>query len=381
MIRNAAGKGTVWYGMHFYPGVAEYQETDKEPYRVFLNEDTIRRMDPTFAGRPVFVMHVDDVEPDIDVLKAEADGWVVESFYNEADGKHWVKFITVSERADRAIKNGMRLSNSYFPQKFASGGVWNGVSYTKQITDGEYEHLAIVPNPRYDESKIMSPDEFKKYNEDKLVELKRLSNSEERKPMKLSLFKRTKVDNTVDLETMSVVLPKSGKEMTLTQLVNDADSAHDKENPAYGMAHPDHMVDMGDGKKMAVKDMCNAYKAMHEELESMKAKHKEGEAEEKHDDATEHEGEVEKKEEKVEVEGDDKAKDNEESGDDKDAKKKALELAEHEDKEIEAAKKKNAKEKADRLRNAADKAVDAARVIELSEDRVVRGKTRYGSGK
>src|SRR5690348_6764085 len=139
-------KGQRFFGMHFYPGVAEYQEPDKEPYRVFLNEETIRRMDPTFEGRPVYVMHVDGVEQSLDKLRGEVDGWVVRSFYNAADGKHWCEFIVVSEKGLRAIKQGMRLSNAYMPTKSAAGGLWNGVSYAKEIVDGEYEHLAIVPN-------------------------------------------------------------------------------------------------------------------------------------------------------------------------------------------------------------------------------------------
>ncbi len=372
-VKNAKGKGTIWYGMHFYPGVAEYQEPGKDPYRVFLNEDTIRSMDPSFSGCPVFVMHVDEVEPNIDVLKAEADGWVVESFYNEADGKHWVKFVTTSERADKAIRNGMRLSNSYFPRNFAQGGLWNGVSYQKEITSGEYEHLAIVPNPRYDESKIMTPDEFKVYNAEKVAEIKRLSNSEEN-TMVFKWIKRTKVDNAPDLEGMSVVLPKSGKEMTVTQLVSDMDDLHDVKNANYGMAHPDHMVDMGEGKKMSVKDMCNSYKAMHEELSALKKDATEEEPELEEKDATEEEPELEEKEEKVDVEGDDKAKNDDDGDKDEDDKK---EKAEKKKNELADARKK-AKEKADALRNAQDKTVEEA-TLDLPEDMVARGKSRYGS--
>src|ERR1019366_6532201 len=72
-----AAKGTVWYGMHFYPGVAEYRDSPKaEPYRVFLNENTIRNMGPSFAGCPVFVEHVDGVTADVDALRSDMDGLV-----------------------------------------------------------------------------------------------------------------------------------------------------------------------------------------------------------------------------------------------------------------------------------------------------------------
>lgn len=386
-VKNEA-KGNIYYGIHFYPGVAEYQEPDKEPYRVFLNENTLRRMDPTFAGRPVFVEHVDGVDDDIDELKKEADGWVIESFFNSADGKHWVKFIIVSDRGERAIKNGFRLSNCYEPQDFAQGGLWNGVTYAREVTDGEYEHLAVVKHPRYEESVIMTPEEFKKYNSDKEIELKRLSNEGKGKgTMKLKIFKKAKVENTLDLEEMSVVLPKSGKEITILKLVNDADEQADKKDMNAGMADPAHKVKMYDGSYCNVGELVEKHKALHDELEAIKAKK---------EDAVEHESELSEDKAAVDVEGDDKSKNDEaDAGDDdkkendesdEDAKKKALALAEHEDKEIEAAKKKNAaddkkklaKEKADRLRNAHLTPPETV-VLDLSEDKVARGQARYGS--
>ncbi len=370
-VKNSKGK--IFYGMHFYPGVAEYQEPGKEPYRVYLNEDTIRSMDPSFAGRPIFVEHVDEVDDDLDELRKDADGWVIESFFNAADGKHWVKFIAVSERAEKAIDHGMRLSNAYLPKSFGQAGLWNGVSYAKEITGGEYEHLAIVRNPRYEESVIMTPEEFKQYNENKLVELKRLSNSKDQKEktnMAFKLFKKTKVENELDLQGMSVVLPKSKKEVTLEKLVNDADDMAEKEKDGKApMANMDHMVKLHDGSDMKVGDLVAKHKAMADELEEMKKSNDE---------------EIDDGEKDVGDRGGDKSLDNDE--DDEEAKKKALELAEHEDKEIEAAKKKNAadkaaaKEKAERLKNAHLRAREEEVVaVEFSGDMVARGVKRYGS--
>ncbi len=56
MINNSSGK--IMYGMHFYPGLAQYSEPNKEAFKIFLNEDTLRKMDPSFAGKPIFVEHV-----------------------------------------------------------------------------------------------------------------------------------------------------------------------------------------------------------------------------------------------------------------------------------------------------------------------------------
>lgn len=372
-MRNAKGAGTIFYGMHFYPGVAEYAEPDKAPFRVFLNEDTIRAMDPSFAGKPVFVMHVDGVESNVDELRKEADGWVVESFYNSSDGKHWCKFIVVSEKGERAIKNGMRLSNCYAPISYGQGGLWNGVTYEKEIKGGEYEHLAIVPNPRYEESVILTPEEFKKYNADKVLELTRFANEKEPKSM-LKLFKRTKVENAIDLAEMCVVLPKSGKEYTLDKLVNEMDEHIT--NKGYGMAHPDHMVDMGDGTKMTVKDMMGKHTEMKDALACAKQN-----AEEETQ-----EGEVEV--DREDTEESDIANDDEDGEDEKKEKEKDEDMKKKNKKKNDAdtavaaaaAAKAKAKEKADRVRNAKAENFEELE-LDLGMDQVARGKARYGSGK
>lgn len=346
--------------MHFYPGVAEYQESGKDAYRVFLNEDTIRSMDPTFAGKPIFVEHVDEVTENLDQLRKEADGWVVESFFNSADGKHWAKFVIVSERGKRAIKNSMRLSNAYIPKSFSQGGLWNGVTYSKEITSGEYEHLAIVKNPRYEESVILTPEEFKKYNEAKEVELKRLANSQDNKgesQMKLNIFKKTKAEN--DMEGLIISLPKSKKEMTLEQIVNAMDEMEEKKKDMNsGLADMDHKVKMHDGSYMNVGELMEKHKAMCDELESMKSKK---------EDEMEKESDVETKKEGVESES--VKAENEDEG---------MKLKEEKDKAVEDAKKKNAKEKADKLRNAGPgKQQEQVARVEFAQDQVARGKERY----
>lgn len=405
-LQNA--KGTVYYGMHFYPGVAEYQEPGKEPLRVFLNEQTLREMDPTFAGCPIFVEHVDDVngkpldDQAAEDIRDEADGWVLESFYNSADGKHWVKFIVLSERGNRAIGNGYRLSNAYFPKKYGKAGLWNGVPYNHQVESGEYEHLAIVKNPRYEESVIMTPEEFKVYNEELTVNLKRLANSQDKKgegkKMALKLFKKEKVENSIDLENMVVMLPKSKREETIAKLLNEVDELEEKKAKNEVEADPSHKVKLHDGSMCNVGELVEKHKALADELEKMKDEMEGGDDIEEEDAPVDSESSTENEE--------DEGKD-----EDEEAKKKALQLAEHEEKEIEEAKKQNsiaekklasllaakakregktvnggkvqsdeAKEKAKKLRNANARALEAQEMkIELSGDLVARGKARYGS--
>lgn len=414
-VQNEGAKGAIFYGLHAYPGVAEYQDLfargdgSERPGRIFLNEATLRQMDPTFAGCPVFVMHADDVEQDIDKLRGEADGWVVESFFNQADGKHWVKFIVTSERGEEAIRQGFKLSNSYGADKLGKGGVWNDVSYDAEVLEGNFEHLALVPVPRYNESIILTPEKYKEYCSEKELEIQRIANGSD-KPMGLKLFKRTKVENSaaVDLEGTIVELPKSKKEYTLLQIVNKAD---DHEMQA-GMAHPDHLVDLGEGKKMTVKDLSNAYKAMCESAvendddmedteEAHESEEEAKEADEKPGKKAKNEGEDDAADRSAPVSGGNKSeKANEEglaeekvhpeeelpaaekphNGKKKNASGKPAPAAKTPEQLAEDAQRKADKLKADALRNASEATAPRA-VVNFSMDQVQRGRQRYGSGR
>jgi len=370
MIRNANSKPQVYYGLHMLPGVAEYIG-ESGSYRIFINESTIKKMDPTFVGLPVYVDHKEEVN--MDKIQAEADGYVVKSFYNEADGKHWAEFIIVSDKGHEAIRNGWKLSNAYIPKNFGQGGLWNGVEYQKEVTDGEYEHLALVQNPRYGESVILTPEAFKQYNADKKQELHRLANSKGEKSV-LKLFKKQKVENSADFDNTMVELPNSKREVTLKEAVEIAD----KFVNMAGYASGDHMVKAGD-EEMSVNDMIKGYEDMKNTMAADEEKKKnEADDEEK---KKENEDDEEKKKEN---EDDDDKKENSEipaSYDPEDSNASMNEgdedkKKENDDDEVEK-KKKNSHYNA--LKNAPMGAINDR--ISLDFDKVERGKSRYGSGK
>lgn len=273
----------IFYGLHMVEGVAEYKESPTQSYRVLVSENTIKQMDRSFPGRPVFVDHVENV--DYAKIQTEADGYVVDSFFNKADGKHWAKFIVVTDKGKEAIAKGFSLSNAYIVKGKSAGGAWHGVDYAYEVVDGEYDHLAIVPNPRYQESVILTPEEFKAYNQTKETELLKLANSKEKEPPMFNLF--TKQKSEADLSKMTVVLPKSGKEVDISKLINEADEKEMKNtdssdadakaagaNPPAGtealkavvkaepvMANGEHMVECAGGK-MSVNELMEKYNAL-----------------------------------------------------------------------------------------------------------------------
>lgn len=364
LIRNAKALPNVYYGLHFAEGLAEYRQEGKKPQRILINESVMKSMDPTFAGKPMYVRHVNEV--DLPNLQAEADGYVIESFFNRADGKHWAKFIVVSDKGHEAVRRGWRLSNAYHPTSYAGGGQWHGLDYDQEVMAGEYEHMALTDDPRYAESIILTPEQFKAYNHAKEQELVRLANEKGAKPM-FKIFNKKEADNSAALLGMSVVLTKSKVEKTLEQILNEADDQAMEMGKPEHMANGAHMVECGGGK-MTVNDLVAKHTEMCNELSDLKKKHVDGEG-----------GEG------AELSADDK-KANEDKMAKEAADKKANEDKMAEDKkqnDLNAAAKKASDDAAELkrfndLKNAGNKPVVEA-VQEFAEDQVARGKRRYGS--
>lgn len=360
MIKNAKTIPQLYYGLHMEIGVAEYREPKQQPLRIFIGEQTIKNMDASFRGRPVYVQHVAEV--DLENIQAEADGYVVRSFFNKSDGKHWVEFLVVSDQGHEAVRSGWKLSNAYVPQEMSSGGMWHGLQYDKEVVSGKYDHLAIVPNPRYEDSIILTPEEFKAYNEKKEAELSRLANSKQERESMLNFFKKSKVEkleNAQEIDSLSVVLPKSKKEMSISDLVTEMDKIVNMQ----GYANGDHAVKVGD-EEMTVNDLVAKHLEMKKKMDA--ADQADGDAKEAE---AKGEGELKANDEDDKKKADEEkmknAKDAQAAKDDADKKAKAEE----------------AKKNFDSLKNAEDqaRATQKAPKIEFSSDRVARGRTRYGS--
>lgn len=400
-LDNSLEIGSVFYGLHMSEGLAHYTPQGEEEFTVLLKNETIKRMNPSFPGKPVVVGHIDSYSP-----ISETDGVVAESFYNPADGKHWSKFIITTQKGLDAIANGWKLSNSLVVNKTSQGGDWHGLTFDRTVDQGTFHHLAIVPNPRYGESIILTPDEFKQYNKDKQAELEMLSNSKEN-PMKIfKLFKNEAQDDKKmkELLSMSVVLPTTKRTVTIEQLCNEADEKKDDDKKVDNEEDPEFDLD---GQKMKLKDFIEMYKKLKAEFDSLEivGEELEGEVsdEEKLSNSAD-ESEEEAADEDLDESGDleEESEDEEVEGSISEEDLDALDAAEAAKEKLDNAKaakaaaapKKDDKKKAvkkganaKKLKNAADKAQEklnnssAGVVVELTSDMIARGAARYGSSK
>lgn len=383
-------QGTVYYGMHFVPGVCEYRPAGKDAFRVYVSDAVMREMGPTFAGRPVFVGHIDS-ERVARMSKEEAcalaDGWVIESFFNPADGKHWAKFVVVSKKGQQAIDEGLRLSNAYHPV-LGAPGTWNMVDYDHEVIGGDYNHMALVDEPRYEESVVLTPDEFKAYNDEKSSELRELANSKKGDvAVKVNLFRRTKVEkleNGTDLESLVVRLA-SGRELSITELVNEAEKADEaKKKPR--VADGEDLINMGEGKEsLTVNGLLEKYNSAVNEVEAYKLKNAEGETDE---DETDEDEDVENEadeDDELENDAEDGDGDDLENGEDCDMQNsRTVDQRRQGAAGRQAAGRRAAdpgRARARALENASERTAPKRETahIDLASDQVSRGKARYGS--
>lgn len=270
---NAKLAPASFYCRHMLPGVCGYSDEN-----VLLDADTIKRMMPSMAGIPVFLGHQ---TVDLENLQTQADGFVFDCFYNELDGWFWSRFVVHSDAARQAIAQGQSVSNAYLPMEWGSGGQHLNVDYTRKIVNAEFTHLAIVPNPRYEEAKIFTPEQFKAYQETKRRELSELQNSKETKGITmLKFFNKSKTEITNDSEiTDDSIVKYDDKEITVKEFKelmngktkkNDDETAEQKTareaKEAKENADKEEEEKMNaeydvDGEKVTMKDLMNSFRA------------------------------------------------------------------------------------------------------------------------
>ena len=175
-MKNSKDFPKRYFARHIKEGLVHYRSKDGGDELYLVKDDALKKMNSSFEGKPIYIRHVDEVNTD--TMKNDAVGYVVKSFYNEFDGAWWAEIIADDE-AQVYIEKGWAVSNAYLPTELGSGGVYHDINYLKEIKNGEYEHLAIVDNPRYEEAVIMTPEEYKAFNEGRKAELEKLKNSKE----------------------------------------------------------------------------------------------------------------------------------------------------------------------------------------------------------
>lgn len=236
-LQNEKSMPQVFYAKHMKAGVANYPE-NKEV--IYISNDTIADMAKSFEGKPVYVHHQ---EVDLENLKDQMDGVVSESFWNKYDGEWWIKFVAISDDAKQAIANGWGVSNCYDHLVRGNGGTCINVKYDSEIIGGQFQHLAIVPNPRYEDAKIYTEEEYNNYIEQKKQKLDKITNSKGENNME-------KILNEADVKDL---LLSKDSDMTVGEAIEVLMNSKK-------VVDADAEILLSNGEKISVSELINACK-------------------------------------------------------------------------------------------------------------------------
>lgn len=128
-------------------GVCTYQDEV-----VYLNQDTLEKCVRDIKGKPVIIKHQRGINPDN--MQQHAVGYVTGAGFDEFNASFSCDFVLFDEEAKSKIANGWSVSCAYLPKAFGQGGTWHNTAYDREITDLEFTHLALVPDPRYEDAKV-----------------------------------------------------------------------------------------------------------------------------------------------------------------------------------------------------------------------------------
>lgn len=241
-LQNEKSMPQVFYAKHMKAGVANYPE-NKEV--IYISNDTIADMAKSFEGKPVYVHHQ---EVDLENLKDQMDGVVSESFWNKYDGEWWIKFVAITDDAKQAIANGWGVSNCYDHLVRGNGGTCINVKYDSEIIGGQFQHLAIVPNPRYEDAKIYTEEEYNNYIEQKKQKLDKITNSKGENNME-------KILNEADVKDL---LLSKDSDMTVGEAIEVLMNSKK-------VIDADAEILLANGEKISVAELINACKKNEED--------------------------------------------------------------------------------------------------------------------
>jgi hypothetical protein len=238
---------------HIKAGLVGYPERP-DLGTLLVSQTALENMRKSFIGKPVVNLGHTDADPAalFDFTKDQMDEiavGVVSDAGKLENGWEYVDMLIWDEETQRNIdQRGFSVSNAYKPTAEGGPGTENQIPYDAELVDGEYLHMAIVPNPRYQDAKVYA-------------------NSIKEKRMGLKLFtkKAPKVVENAAMEEMDVenaMIKNGDEEIALA----DAIAAYKKQQEteqAPAMLNADDEVDV-DGKKVKVSELMNAYKNMSE---------------------------------------------------------------------------------------------------------------------
>lgn len=131
------------------PGIVSYRDVGGKVE--LLRKETLDQCMAGVIGNPVTIGHVFVTEENRDeVTNGTVSGWE----FNADDGWFHVKGTADTTCAQAKMRANGKPSCGYRVTKLGPGGMYHGIRYDQEILGLEFNHLAIVDRPRYEDSEF-----------------------------------------------------------------------------------------------------------------------------------------------------------------------------------------------------------------------------------
>ena len=143
---NIAAESRTFDCKFIEAGIVSYRDVGGKVE--LLRKETLDRCMATVVGNPLTIGHIHvtaDNRTDVE------NGIVSEWKYNPDDAWYYVSGTADTEEAKAQMRANGKPSCGYRVIEVGPGGVYHGIRYDQEILDIEFNHLAIVARPRYED--------------------------------------------------------------------------------------------------------------------------------------------------------------------------------------------------------------------------------------
>ena len=131
------------------PGPISYREMKNGTIEL-LRKSTIDASCHALVGQPVTMGHPTAARNDAEIkdwARQNAIGTIESVTYNADDGWYWAEGAVTKPEA---VRENCAPSVVFFARGYGSAGKFHGIPYGRELTAVEFDHIGLVPNPRFE---------------------------------------------------------------------------------------------------------------------------------------------------------------------------------------------------------------------------------------
>jgi hypothetical protein len=148
---NLAPSGKTFRCNFIEPGLISYHD-HKGGGMELLRKGAIDKALASAVGTPLTVGHIYDHKDE--VKPVDRHGSVEEVSYNVEDGWYYAGGTVDTDIARERLRAGEKPSCAYSVLEFGPGGTHHGVKYDRELVAIDFQHLAIVDKPRFEDAEF-----------------------------------------------------------------------------------------------------------------------------------------------------------------------------------------------------------------------------------